>query len=170
MAGGEGQVRPLGVALLILAVITGSAYSVISRGISNDYTVYERSLIMQLMGAVFYTLLAVIENRNDFSGLVTPLLSGDFVFAILYLSFGASVAGYSLFNYAVANAPMANISSLCNLTTVLSVIAGVVFLHEPFSFGSAIALAVILAGIWGVQKTGLSRAEAPSPLLSALKQ
>jgi drug/metabolite transporter (DMT)-like permease len=154
MAGGEGQVKPVGVMLLSVSVITGSAYSVISRGISGDFSTYERTFVMQLMGAVFFTSLAVFENRGDFTKLTAPLLSGQFVFAALYLSLGASVAGYLLFNYAVANAPMANVVSLSNLTTVLSVIAGVVFLHEPFSFGSVVALVVILAGIWGVQKTG----------------
>ncbi len=154
MAGGQGQIQPLGVALLTVAVFAGSAYSVISKRISSDYSAYERSLVMQLMGAVFFTLLAVIENRNDLSKLVTPILDSGFIFAALYLSLGASVLGYLLFNYAVSHAPMANVISLSNLTTVLSVIAGVMLLHEPFSLGSAAALAVILLGIWGVQKAG----------------
>ena len=163
MAGGEGEVSTIGVALLLLAVITAAAFSVISRGISNDFSVYERSFIMLLMGAVFFTLFALTENRNNLSNLITPLMSGNFIFSILYLSFGASVAGFTLYNYAVSNAPMVNVSSLCNLTTVLSVVAGVVILGEPFSPGSAIALVVILAGIWGVQRTGPNKAEVPSP-------
>lgn len=152
MAGGGGQVQPIGVALLILAVVSGSAYAVISRAVSDDFSVFERSMVMQLMGAVFYTVCAVIENIGDLSALIAPLRDGNFLWGILYLSLGASVAGYTLYNYAVANAPIANVASLCNLTTVLSVAAGVVILREPFSLGSAVALAVILIGIWGVQK------------------
>ena len=152
MAGGGGQVQPIGVALLILAVVSGSAYAVISRAVSDDFSVFERSMVMQLMGAVFYTVCAVIENIGDLSALIAPLRDGNFLWGILYLSLGASVAGYTLYNYAVANAPIANVASLCNLTTVLSVAAGVVILREPFSLGSAVALAVILVGIWGVQK------------------
>ena len=152
ISGGEGDIRPLGVALLLLAVVSGSAYAVLSRAISDDFTVYERSLVMQLMGAVFYTALAVFGCRHDLSLLVSPLKDGGFLFGVLYLGLGASAAGYSLYNYAVTNAPMANIASLCNLTTVLSVAAGVLILKEPFSALSAAALAVILIGIWGVQK------------------
>ncbi len=154
LSGGEGQVRPLGVALLSLAVITGSAYSVISRGISAEFTAYERSLVMQLMGAVFFTLLAAWENRADPARLAAPLSDGGFVLSILYLSLGASVAGYLLFNYAVSAAPMASVMSLGNLTTVISVAAGVLILGEPFSPAAAAALAVILMGIWGVQRSG----------------
>ena len=154
MAGGSGQIQPLGVALLTVAVFAGSAYSVISKSISDESSTYERSLVMQLMGAIFFTTLAVLENRNNLSALVTPMLDGGFIFAALYLSLGASVMGYLLFNYAVSHAPMANVISMSNLTTVLSVVAGVVLLNEPFALGSAVALAVILLGIWGVQKSG----------------
>lgn len=152
MAGGGGEVKILGVAFLLLAVLSGSAYAVISRAISDDFTVYERSLVMQLMGAVFYTAAAFFENRADLTMILMPLSSQGFLFGILYLSLGASAAGYMLYNYAVSNAPIANVSSLCNLTTVLSVIAGVAVLHETFSAGSAVALMVILIGIWGVQR------------------
>ena len=154
MAGGDGQIKPVGVMLLAVAVISGSAYSVISRGISDDFTAFERSFIMQLMGAVFFTSLALAENRGDLTRLFTPLANGQFVFAALYLSLGASVAGYLLFNYAVATMPMPNLMAMGNLTVVLSVLAGVALLNEPFSPGAFVALVVIVVGIYGVQKSG----------------
>ncbi len=147
-----GQVQLIGVIFLIAAVISGSAYGVISRGISDEFSVYERTYFMQLMGGVFYTVLALIEQRGNLGALVAPFYDGGFVISLLYLALGASVLGYSLFNYAVSNAPMANVVSLCNLTTVISVVAGVVLLNEPFSPVSAIAMLAVLVGIWGVQK------------------
>lgn len=152
MENSGGQVQFIGVIFLIAAVISGSAYGVISRGISDEFSVYERTYFMQLMGGVFYTVLALIEHRSDMSALIAPLTDGGFVIAMLYLSLGASVLGYSLFNYAVANAPMANVISLCNLTTVISVATGIVLLGEPFSPVSLIAMLAVLVGIWGVQK------------------
>lgn len=147
-----GQVQLIGVIFLIAAVISGSAYGVISRGISDEFSVYERTYFMQLMGGMFYTVLALIEQRGNLGALVAPFADGGFVISLLYLGLGASVLGYSLFNYAVSNAPMANVVSLCNLTTVISVVAGVVLLDEPFSPVSAIAMFAVLVGIWGVQK------------------
>lgn len=149
---GEGNVTPAGVIFLTVAVICGSACTVLSRRASDEFSVFERSYFMQLMGAVFFTLLALFEQRGDMGAVFAPLAQTDFVLAILYIALGASVAGYALFNYAVAHAPMANVSSLCNLTTVLSVLAGVIILGEPFSLLSAIALLAVLVGIWGVQK------------------
>ena len=142
----------IGVVCLVAAVITGSAYGVISRGISDEFTVYERTYFMQVMGAVFYTVLALTEQRGSLGAIIAPLANGEFVLSMLFLSLGASVLGYSLFNYAVSNAPMANVISLCNLTTVISVAAGIVLLNEPFSPVSVIAMLAVLVGIWGVQK------------------
>lgn len=147
-----GQVQFIGVIFLIAAVISGSAYGVISRSISDEFSVYERTYFMQLMGGVFYTVLAFAEQRGNLGAIIAPLANADFVAAVLYLSLGASVLGYSLFNYAVSNAPMANVISLCNLTTVISVAAGIVLLGEPFSPVSLIAMLAVLVGIWGVQK------------------
>lgn len=147
-----GQVQFIGVIFLIAAVISGSAYGVISRSISDEFSVYERTYFMQLMGGVFYTVLALIEQRGNLGALVAPFADGGFVISLLYLALGTSVLGYSLFNYAVSNAPMANVISLCNLTTVISVAAGIVLLGEPFSPVSLIAMLAVLVGIWGVQK------------------
>ena len=147
-----GSVSFVGVLFLVLAVLTGAAYGVVSRGISDEFSVYERTFIMQLMGAVFYTVLAAIEHRGDLGAIIRPLADFDFVLAALYLAVFASVVGYWLFNYAVANAPMANVISLCNLTTVVSVLTGVFVLGEPFSLLSAAAMVAVLIGIWGVQK------------------
>jgi len=114
-----------GVLLLVVAVLTGAACGVVSRGISDEFSVYERTFMIQLMGAVFFTSLAVIEHGGDITALIRPAASLDFMLAALFLAVGASVVGYWLFNYSVANAPMANVISLYNLTTVVSVLAGV---------------------------------------------
>ena len=48
--------------------------------------------------------------------------------------------------------PVGKVTAFCNLTTVISVFAGVVFLGEPFTVLSLIASVVIVVGVWGVQK------------------
>ena len=147
-----GSVSLKGVLLLVVAVLTGAACGVVSRGISDEFSVYERTFMIQLMGAVFFTSLAVIEHGGDITALIRPAASLDFMLAALFLAVGASVVGYWLFNYSVANAPMANVISLYNLTTIVSVLAGVFILGESFSLLSAAAMVAVMVGIWGVQK------------------
>ena len=147
-----GSITFKGFTLLCLAVVTGSAYSVISCGVSGRFSVFERTYFMQLMGAVFFTTLALIENGGSVAALIVPAANIRFMAAALFLALGASVAGYSLFNYAVANAPMANVIIFQNLATVVSVAAGIFILGErltPISLG---AMVIVIVGIWGVQK------------------
>ena len=40
-----------------------------------------------------------------------------------------------------------------NLTTAVSVFAGVIFLHEPFTWFGAFCCLIIFIGIYGVQRT-----------------
>lgn len=147
-----GDIKPIGLICLIVAVLTGSVYSIISRRISDEFSVYERTFVMMLMAAVFFTALAVIENANELGALIAPLHHGDFILAVLYLSLGASVLGYTLFNFAVSNAPMPKVIIFCNLVTVFSVLSGVFLLKERFSLISAASMVAVLVGIWGVQK------------------
>lgn len=148
-----GAVSVIGVLCLVLAVVTGALFTIVSRKLSTDFSVFERTLTTQIEGAVFFLLLALIEHRGNLMQMVTPLANMNFVLAILYLAVFGSVIGYTLFNYAVANAPTAKVVVLCNLTTVVSVVAGVVILKEPFTLISAAAILLVLIGIWGVQKT-----------------
>ena len=148
-----GAVSVIGVLCLVLAVVTGALFTIVSRKLSTDFSVFERTLTTQIEGAVFFLLLALIEHRGNLMQIVTPLGNMNFVLAILYLAVFGSVIGYTLFNYAVANAPTAKVVVLCNLTTVVSVVAGVVILKEPFTLISAAAILLVLIGIWGVQKT-----------------
>lgn len=147
-----GSITLKGFALLCLAVVTGSAYSVISCSVSGRFSVFERTYFMQLMGGVFFTTLALIENGGSIAALAAPASSIRFIAAALFLALGASVAGYSLFNYAVSNAPMANVAVFHNLATVVSVAAGIFILGERLSVVSLCAMLVVLVGIWGVQK------------------
>lgn len=119
-----GSITFKGFALLCLAVVTGSAFSVISCGVSGRFSVFERTYFMQAMGAVFFTTLALIENGGSAAALIAPAADPRFILAALFLALGASVAGYSLFNYAVSHAPMANVAVFHNLATIVSVAAG----------------------------------------------
>ena len=147
-----GSVSLKGFLLLTVAVFTSAGYSTVSRGISDEFSVYERTFVIQVMGAVFFTSLALVEHGGDVMALIRPAADLNFLLAALFLAVGASVVGYCLFNYAVANAPMANVISLYNLTTIVSVLTGVFILGDHFSVLSAIAMVAVMVGIWGVQK------------------
>ncbi len=148
----QGEVKPLGVVLLLGAVASAVAFNLMSRSLSGRFSVLERTVIMMLVGAVTFSGLALWENAGQWHRLIVPLASPGFCFAIGYLSLLSSVAAFLLLNYANTVLPVAQATVFCNLTTVISLLAGAVFLGEPFSPLSLLAAVIIVAGVWGVQR------------------
>ena len=150
-AGGNITLR--GIIWLLVAVFSAGGYTMLNKKAAQDNIgVYERTTVTMLVGAVLFTASAVLENLGSPGKLIAPVKNLPFDLAVIYVALFASVIGYTLFNYAVANAPVANVVTLNSLVTVLSVAAGVLFLGEPFSWKAGIAMAVVLIGIWGVQR------------------
>lgn len=148
-----GQVQPLGIVLLVGAVLIGAMYNMFSRKISASFSALERTYVMMLVGAVAFTALAFLENRQDLPRLVAPVKDTGFLLSVMYLSSFSSILAFLCLNYAATILPVSRATAFCNLTTVLSLLAGVVFLGEPFTLLSGVAAAVIIIGVFGVQKT-----------------
>ena len=148
----QGDVKALGVLLLLGAVFIGVIYNIISRKTSERFSALERTYVMMGLGAAAFTLLAVCQNLSAPMALVRPLGKPQFLLSLTYLSGLSSIVAFLMLNYANSELPIARATAFCNLTTVISVFAGVIFLGEPFEWVSLIASVVIIAGVWGVQK------------------
>ena len=140
---------------------------VASRACADSFSAFERTYVTCLMGTVSFGALSLLEHRHDLSAVVQPMTHAPFVLAILFLSVVASVLSYLALNRALEVLPVARTAALINLSTVVSVLAGVLLLREPFGWVSAVASAAILVGIWGVQRFAaptLSPTAASEPL------
>ena len=151
--GESGGIQPLGIVLLVGAVLFGAMYNMFSRKISAAFSALERTYVMMLVGAVVFSLLACMENGFDSRKLFLPLQNAKFMLAMGYLSLFSSILAFLCLNYAATILPVSRSTAFCNSTTVLSVLAGVVFLQEPFTLLSGVAAVVIIIGVFGVQKT-----------------
>lgn len=148
----QGQVQPLGVVLLLGAVASAVVFNLMSRKLSGQFSALERTWVMMLVGAVVFTGLALWFTDGGIHQLTAPLRRASFLWSILYLAGFSSVVAFLMLNYATTELPVAQATVFCNLTTVISLLAGVIFLGEPFGFGMLLASVVIVIGIWGVQR------------------
>lgn len=148
----EGDVRLIGALILLGAVISGTMFNVISRKLSQKFSALERTWMMMGVAAAVFTLLALLQCRGDMEQMIAPLRNRNFILALMYLGGLSSVIAFMALNVAAGKLTVAKNMAFCNLTTVLSLFAGVVFLHEPFSPLSLAASILIILGIWGVQR------------------
>lgn len=147
----EGHVTVLGIFLLAGAVLTASGFNVLSRKCSSDFTAFERTYIMFLMAMGIFLSWAMIETKGNLSVLTAPLFEVDFLSAVLYLGGLSSVGAFLMYNAATTYLSVARASSFSSVITVVTMIAGVVFLKESLDLVSLVASAAIILGIWGVQ-------------------
>ena len=147
----EGAIRPLGILMLFGAVVSGVTFNILSRRMSAQFSALERTTVMMVVAAAIFTALAVWECRGDWSRLLAPLSSGTFLVSMLYLSVLSSIMAFLFINFASNTLPVAKTTAFCNLTTAISMFAGVVFLREPFGLLSLLASAMIILGVWKVQ-------------------
>ena len=147
----DGTVTPLGILLLFGAVLSSVAYNITSRKISKEYTVFERTYAMAFVGFVVFLAVALIENIKNPFILLSGFTSVSYLGSLLYLGIVSSVIAFLLLNFANTHLPVAKTTVFSNITTVVSVFAGAVFLKENFTLVSLFAAVMIVLGVWGVQ-------------------
>ena len=149
----SGALDWIGILALSVAVLSAGAYTLIGRGISREYTPFERTYMMMGVGAAVFTPLSFLDTRGNLTGYFAPLLQPTYLLAILFLALVCSVACYFLSGYTITYMTVARETVFANLTTAVSVFAGVLFLHEPFTWFGALCCLIIFVGIYGVQRT-----------------
>lgn len=152
----SGRLDWIGVAGLLVAVFSAVVYTLLNRGISGQYTPFERTYFMLGFGAFVFTVMAAFSVHGNIALYLRPFEEQSYLAAILFLSVCCSVIAYFLSSYVITGLPVARATVFANLTTAVSVFAGTVFLHEPFSALGLLFCILILIGIYGVQRGAAS--------------
>lgn len=152
LKGSEGTVTFLGVILLLGAVIASASYNAISRKLSSDFSAFERTYLMFVIGLVFFLPMALWETNFDIPLLFSYLAYPQVVAAMVFLGAVCSVMAFLCLNYANSHLPVARTTAFSNVTTVVSVFAGALLLGESFNAATLIAAVLIVVGVWGVQR------------------
>ncbi len=150
MTNSGGSLDWIGVAGLVAAVFSAAAYLILGRSISDRYTPFERTYAMISIGAAAFSIPVVISLHGDASAYFEPFADMGYLAAVLFLGVCCSVISFFLSSYTLTRLPVAKSAVFNNLTTAISVVAGAVILHEPFSFMGLIYCTMILLGIYGV--------------------
>lgn len=143
----------LGIILLLGAVLCAATFNILSRSESKNYTPFERTYIMFLIGTIGFNLIAFITLGGGYiNELVIASVNYEFWGAIFYLSIVSSIAAFMLYNYSTSIISSIKASSFSNIITVVSVIAGALILGEILSIEQYICCLLIIIGVFGVNR------------------
>ncbi len=147
----DGTVSFLGIILLFGAVLSSVAYNVLSRKISGEFTAFERTYAMMAVGVIVFLIISFIENIDNPVNIIINFKNPLYTYSMLYLGVISSVVAFLLLNYANSYLPVSKTTVFSNITTVVSVSAGIIFLNEKLSVLIVISSLMIIFGVWGVQ-------------------
>ncbi len=148
---GGGTVQPAGILFLVLAVIAGAGFTLCSRYMADEFTAFERTFVMMVMGFAFFSITAAVQEGGDYVPLLLGAVSDRFVLLpVLYLSLLSSVVAFGMLNYSVTYLDAAKVTVFSNIIPVISLVAGVLVLGEPFSAVYLIGVVLILLGVYKV--------------------
>jgi drug/metabolite transporter (DMT)-like permease len=163
---------PAGIAFLFGALASAAFYNIYSRKASRTFTPVETTFAMMWTGPLVFGAVALVRgstggNLVGEAGLPTRAVSAWG--GIAYLGLLSSVLAFFCVNYSLSRLRASQSVVFANLTTVVAVVAGVVFRGEPFGPAQILGAAMIVFGVWGTNASGqrpLSR-QAPEQVRTA---
>ena len=139
-----------GYLLLITAVILYALYCVYVED-APEFNGAEITYSMLAIGCVVYVTAALAESitQGNFSEMMrAPFESPALLKAIFYQGIGCSVGAFFMSNVAIATIGVNRMSSFVGLSTVVSIVSGVLILGERFTIVQTIGAAIIIAGVY----------------------
>lgn len=154
----SGVISTFGTIMLILAVVSAGFFNILSRKLSTSFSPIEITYFMMGLGALFFNTISIFSHlvNGDLGSYFILFSNKDFMISIGYLGILSSLIGFFLVNYTLSKITASASSAFANLSTIVTVCAGVLFLNESFYYYHFIGAVMILTGVWGSSYYGKS--------------
>lgn len=145
-----------GISLLLLTCVAFAGYSVLARSLSKQFSPAEITYLM--MGIGFFTFLTVSVAGHATDGTLgrffEPFASGTFTVSIIFLGVVSSLGTALMANYILSKMEASKMSVFANLSTIVSMAAGAIFLGEKVTMYHLIGSVLIITGVIGTNRLG----------------
>ncbi len=136
---------------IICSMLSAAFYNVLMKKILKHYSVIEIVFVMTIVSCVVFNAIAIIGHakNGDLSSYFSPYRNLSFTISILYLGIPSSLITSFLSTFALSKLRSSTVGLFNNIPPVISIIAGVAFLHEVLYWYHLVGIAVILIGTVG---------------------
>jgi drug/metabolite transporter (DMT)-like permease len=148
---------PAGVAFLFGALVSAAFYNIYSRRASRAFTPVETTFAMMWSGALVFGAVSLarhLAGAGPSGAASLAARAGTAWPGIAYLALLSSVVAFFCVNYALSRLKASQSIVFSNLTTVVAILAGVLFRGEPFGVVQILGAAMIVIGVWGTNASG----------------
>jgi drug/metabolite transporter (DMT)-like permease len=141
----------LGIFFLLISTLSIAGYTVLSRYLSVSFSPIQLTYIMVTCGMLFFNLYALTSRiiQGQLFEYFTLVTNSNFLFSVLFLGIFATMLTAFLSNYILSKLTASKMSIFSNLSTVISILAGAIFLKESIHSYHIIGSLMIIIGIVG---------------------
>lgn len=147
------NVKFIGWVILFASSLCMASSNVVMRGVRATYTPFEIAIAIAFLGFIVFNVAYIIygiKMNIPFSAYSMPLKNPKFFLAIVYLGIPSTFISSLLMSYMLANMEAIKATVFGNLSTAISIVAGVVVLKEPLELYHILCTALIVVGVIGV--------------------
>ncbi|MBD3920359.1 DMT family transporter [Paenibacillus sp. PR3] len=145
-----------GITLLLLTCVAFAGYTVLARPLLKQFSPAEIAYLILGIGFVVFLVITFTQHAIDgtLHSFFAPLASGTFISSILYLGVISSLGTALMSIYILSKMEASRMSVFANLSTIVSMAAGAMFLGEEVTVYHLIGSALIIAGVIGTNRLG----------------
>ncbi|MTI69620.1 MAG: EamA/RhaT family transporter [Firmicutes bacterium] len=153
---GETTGNITGMLILLGAIIAAGFFNVLSRKSSLHFRPVEITFIMMWVGAIVFNGISITQHalNNELDTYLMPIGNIKVVISILYLGILSSVIAFFMVNFMLSKIEASKSAVFANITTIISILAGVIILGEDFYWYHVLGGILILIGVWGTNYYG----------------
>lgn len=157
MGASDVSINPLGTVLLVLSSLAMALSNIFMRYARNDYQPMEITFTIIILGTVAFNIAAIvmgIMNGESLADYFMPLAKPSVFISSAYLGVGCILLSAYLMSYMLSKMEAVKATIFGNVSTAISIVAGVIVLGEPLMWYHIVCTILIIAGVVGMSLSG----------------
>ena len=147
-----GRSSLMGIIFLILALTVGALFCVFSRKSSSHFSPLEITFVSSMLGAVCFNAVNVVRHiaKGDILHYFDPYFDLENLFGFVMLGVMSTIFATMMSNYALSKIKISTFSAFGGVSTIVTVLIGVIFANEKLMYFHYIGFPFIIARMIGV--------------------
>ena len=153
-------IDPLGTVLLVLSSLAMALSNVFMRYARNDYQPMEITFTIIILGTVAFNIAALVAGivkGDSLADYFMPLAKPSVFISGAYLGVGCILLSAYLMSYMLSKMEAVKATIFGNVSTAISIVAGVIVLGEPLMWYHIVCTLLIIAGVVGMSLSGMKK-------------
>ncbi|WP_082181747.1 DMT family transporter [Bacillus amyloliquefaciens] len=145
-----------GAFLILLSALSSALYNTAARRMTQRFSLGELTWCMSAIGFASFNCIALFRHgaEGTIGQYFLPFRDPGFIAAILYLGILSSLITSLMSNYALSKIEAFKMSAFNNLSVIVTMLAGVLVLHESLRWYHIAGAVCIVIGVMGSNASG----------------